>query len=95
VVRRSASGLLTDVRELILATRETVAEVFPDLEIVHALSAQLSWTHLRRIIYLDDPAGFLRGDVPAGAMEHADAASENPVDAVRAYVALKKPDSPI
>lgn len=31
------------------------AEVFPDLEIVHALRAQLSWTHLRRIIYLDDP----------------------------------------
>ena len=31
------------------------AEVFVDLEIVHALSAQLSWTHLRRIIYLDEP----------------------------------------
>lgn len=31
------------------------AEVFPDLEIVHALRAQLSWTHLRRIIYIDDP----------------------------------------
>src|SRR2546430_627533 len=31
------------------------AEVFPDPEIVHALRAQLSWTHLRRIIYLDDP----------------------------------------
>jgi predicted nuclease of restriction endonuclease-like (RecB) superfamily len=31
------------------------AEAFPDSKIVHALSAQLSWTHLRRIIYLDDP----------------------------------------
>ena len=31
------------------------AEVFPDPKIVHALSGQLSWTHLRRIIYLDDP----------------------------------------
>lgn len=31
------------------------AETFPDKQIVHALSAQLSWTHLRRIIYLDDP----------------------------------------
>lgn len=31
------------------------AEVFPDSEIVHALSGHLSWTHLRRIIYLDDP----------------------------------------
>ena len=31
------------------------AETFPDKQIVHALSALLSWTHLRRIIYLDDP----------------------------------------
>ena len=30
------------------------AEVYPDSEIVHALSAQLTWTHLRKIIYLDD-----------------------------------------
>ena len=31
------------------------AEVFQEAQIVHALRAQLSWTHLRRIIYLDDP----------------------------------------
>lgn len=31
------------------------AETFPDAQIVHALSAKLSWTHFRRIIYLDDP----------------------------------------
>ena len=31
------------------------AETFPDKQLVHALSALLSWTHLRRIIYLDDP----------------------------------------
>lgn len=31
------------------------AEVFTDIKIVHALRAQLSWTHLRRIIYLNDP----------------------------------------
>lgn len=31
------------------------AEEFPDSKIVHALSGQLSWTHFRRIIYLDDP----------------------------------------
>jgi predicted nuclease of restriction endonuclease-like (RecB) superfamily len=31
------------------------AEAFPDREIVHALRAQLSWTHLREIIALDDP----------------------------------------
>jgi hypothetical protein len=112
-----AKGLLTDVRELILTTRQTVAqgvnsalvllywnigqrirrdilkekraeygekifyalsrklaaefgngfsqanlfhmarfaETFPDAQILHALSAKLSWTHFRRIIYLDDP----------------------------------------
>ena len=31
------------------------AETFRDPKIVHALSAQLGWTHFRRIIYLDDP----------------------------------------
>ncbi|MBK9259847.1 MAG: DUF1016 family protein [Polyangiaceae bacterium] len=31
------------------------AEVFPDPEIVAALRRQLSWTHLREIIALDDP----------------------------------------
>jgi len=31
------------------------AEVFPKQKIVHSLSAQLGWTHLRQIIYLDDP----------------------------------------
>lgn len=30
------------------------AQYFPDEQIVHALSAQLSWTHLRQIIGLDD-----------------------------------------
>ena len=30
------------------------AEVFPDPKIVHALSAQLGWTHFKFIIYLDD-----------------------------------------
>ncbi|MBZ0175211.1 MAG: DUF1016 N-terminal domain-containing protein [Candidatus Methanoperedens nitroreducens] len=29
-------------------------EVFPEKEIVHALSGQLSWTHFREIIYLED-----------------------------------------
>ncbi len=115
--KSGAKGLLTDVRELILTTRQTVAqgvnsalvllywnigqrirtdilkekragygekivnalsaqladefgrgftrtnlfnmtrfaEEFPDPKIVHALSGQLSWTHFRRIIYLDDP----------------------------------------
>lgn len=31
------------------------AEVFVDREIVYAVSRQLSWTHLRSLIYIDDP----------------------------------------
>lgn len=31
------------------------AEVFPGDEIVYALSRQLSWTHLRSLIYINDP----------------------------------------
>jgi predicted nuclease of restriction endonuclease-like (RecB) superfamily len=31
------------------------AEVFPEHEIVHALSAQLSWTHLRELIAIEEP----------------------------------------
>ena len=31
------------------------AEVFPQIEIVSALRRQLSWTHFKTIIYLDDP----------------------------------------
>lgn len=38
-----------------LASMIRFAEVYPDAEIVHALRAQLTWTHLRQLIYLDDP----------------------------------------
>ena len=31
------------------------AETFPDYDIVYALSRQLSWTHFRSLIYIDDP----------------------------------------
>jgi hypothetical protein len=31
------------------------AEAFPDEEIVSALRRQLTWTHFKRLIYLDDP----------------------------------------
>jgi predicted nuclease of restriction endonuclease-like (RecB) superfamily len=31
-----------------------IAEVFPDIQIVHSLRAQLSWTHLRLIIPIED-----------------------------------------
>jgi len=31
------------------------AEVFPNRSIVHSLSGQLSWTHFRYIIYVNDP----------------------------------------
>lgn len=30
-------------------------ETFPDREIVYALRTQLSWTHLRKLIFIDDP----------------------------------------
>jgi hypothetical protein len=32
-----------------------LAEVFPDREIVYALRSQLSWTHLRNLIYIPEP----------------------------------------
>jgi len=32
-----------------------LAQVFPDQQIVYALRRQLSWTHLRSIIYMEDP----------------------------------------
>ena len=116
-VKPGAKGLLTDVRELILAARQTVAqgvnsalvllywnigqrirtdilrekradygekifyalsrklavefgegfternlanmvrcaEAFPDSKILHTLCAKLSWSHFRRIIYLNEP----------------------------------------
>ena len=38
-----------------LANMVRCAEVFPDIRILRSLSAKLSWTHLRRIIYLEDP----------------------------------------
>lgn len=38
-----------------LANMARCAEVFPDAKILHALCAKLSWSHFRRIIYLDDP----------------------------------------
>ncbi len=31
------------------------AEAFPSEDIVYALSRQLSWTHLRSLMYIDDP----------------------------------------
>ncbi|UUZ68410.1 DUF1016 N-terminal domain-containing protein [Polaromonas sp. P2-4] len=32
-----------------------VAEVFPEAEILHTLCSQLSWSHLRLVIQIDDP----------------------------------------
>jgi len=31
------------------------AQTFPDIEIVHSLSAKLTWTHFKQLIYIDDP----------------------------------------
>jgi predicted nuclease of restriction endonuclease-like (RecB) superfamily len=38
-----------------LANMVRFAEVFPDPKILHTLCAKLSWSHFRRIIYLNDP----------------------------------------
>lgn len=38
-----------------LANMIRFAEVFPDTQILHSLSAKLSWTHFRDLIHLDDP----------------------------------------
>jgi len=38
-----------------LANMVRCAQVFPDLNILHTLCAKLSWSHFRRLIYVDDP----------------------------------------
>lgn len=38
-----------------LAQMVKFAEVFSDIEIVHALRTQLSWTHIRQLIAIDEP----------------------------------------
>jgi len=38
-----------------LANMVRCAEAFSDAKILHTLCAKLSWSHFRRIIYLDDP----------------------------------------
>ena len=38
-----------------LANMVKFYEVCPDENILHAVSAKLTWTHLRRLIYIDDP----------------------------------------
>lgn len=38
-----------------LANMARCAEVFPDANILHTLCAKLSWSHFRRIIYIEDP----------------------------------------
>ena len=38
-----------------LANMVKFYEICPDENILHAVSAKLTWTHLRRLIYIDDP----------------------------------------
>lgn len=47
--------LLTEVRELILSARQSVAQTVNSTTIVAALRRQLGWTHFKAIIALDDP----------------------------------------
>lgn len=56
------------------------AETFPDRKIVQALSAQLGWTHFRRIIYLDDP------------LKQLEKKLHEAVQIARATLASRKPD---
>ncbi|HXH90144.1 MAG TPA: PDDEXK nuclease domain-containing protein [Thermoanaerobaculia bacterium] len=56
----SLSGKLTaefggGYTERNLANMVRCAEVFPDRNILHTLCAKLSWSHFRRLIYVDDP----------------------------------------
>lgn len=56
----SLSGKLTEefgrgFTERNLASMVRCAEVFPDANILHALCAKLSWSHFRRLIYIEDP----------------------------------------
>lgn len=56
----SLSGKLTSefgrgFTERNLANMVRCAEAFPDARILHTLCARLSWSHFRRIIYIDDP----------------------------------------
>jgi len=38
-----------------LANMVRCAEMFPDTDILHTLCAKLSWSHFRRLIYIEDP----------------------------------------
>ena len=38
-----------------LANMVRFAELFPDIRILHAVSAKLTWTHIRQLIYINDP----------------------------------------
>lgn len=47
------------------------AQAFPDADIVSALRRQLSWTHLKALIYIDDPLKReFYGDVQGRGLEH-------------------------
>jgi len=59
-VLRSLSGKLTaefgrGFTARNLANMVRCAEAFPDARILHTLCAKLSWSHFRRIIYINDP----------------------------------------
>ena len=66
------------------------AEVFPAEEIVYALSRQLSWTHLRSLIYIDDPLKreFYIRYVPSRTLEHPYPARAARFHAVRTHRAI-------
>ena len=61
-----------------------IAETFPDEPIFSSLRRELSWTHLKTLIYIDDPLneGSLHRDVSAGALVLPPVAGEDPIHVV-------------
>ncbi|MDR3368603.1 hypothetical protein [Rhodoferax sp.] len=52
--------LLADIRAQIDGVRQRVADAFLQAQILHTLCSQLSWSHLRLIIQIDEPLKQLR-----------------------------------
>ena len=69
-----------------------LAEVFPEGEIVGALSRQLGWSHFLLLLPIKDAlkTRFLRRDVPRRAVERPHAPGEDRRDAVRANRPLEE-----
>ncbi len=68
------------------------AEIFPERTIIHTLCGQLSWSHFRLLIYIEDPLarGFYTEMCRLKTMECPDPPGKNPGDVVRTNCSFKK-----